>query len=108
MSNAKVNGMNENVIRRKAASGLLGVLAIFATHLCIAIVGSSIPQVAFASGGQCKWEGGPGTAAACKDEDCMEDGGNAMCEEPIAKPPTGIPESWTDGEGFAYGGCDMA
>jgi len=55
-----------------------------------------------ASGGQCRWEGGPGLDASCRTQDCPRDGGTAICTQvEIQKPTQG-----DNPEGYTYGMCD--
>lgn len=70
------------------------------------LLGMGVAAPAQASGGQCRWEGGPG-GGACDLEDCMEDGGKAMCTEPEVRPPGGN-DARADGEKFVYDACDVA
>lgn len=68
---------------------LLAALAAFAPH-------------SHASGGMCRWEGGPGTDVSCKAEDCPKDGGNAQCTQvQIKKPSAG-----KNPQGYVYDMCD--
>ena len=67
-----------------------------------------------ASNGQCKWEGGPGASGMpsdpygyCKAEDCVEDGGLALCSEPRLFPADGN-DSAADSEKWTYGICNWA
>jgi RHS repeat-associated protein len=48
----------------------------------------------------------PGTALAAP-EDCVEDGGLALCTAPIIAPPGSTPDSYVDAQKFSYGMCDV-
>jgi len=65
------------------------------------------PMPASASGGQCKWEGGPGspTYPSCRIQDCLEDGGVARCQDPDIVPPVPRSASEADGQHFTYTVC---
>jgi hypothetical protein len=46
--------------------------------------------------------------SACKVEDCVEDGGLAVCTEPEIRPPSNWTDENTDAEKFGYDMCDEA
>lgn len=74
------------------ALGCLILLAILA----------AFSHPASATGGLCKWEGGPGVAPACRSEDCPKDGGTAICTQvEIQQPRAG-----NNAEGYTYDMCD--
>jgi RHS repeat-associated protein len=71
-------------------------------------VGVLMPATAMSSGGQCKWEGGSGTSESCLNEDCLEDGGRAICTKPEIRPSAPGGDATSDGNKFSYGMCDVA
>ncbi len=81
-------------------------------HLFCVLLLWALSFNAFAHSGQCKWEGGPGATglssdpyAYCKIEDCVEDGGLAICTQPRIQPLNNDP-SLADGEGWTYSICN--
>ena len=86
------------------------VLALFGVSSAQADLVRQTPSGFFAAlpkaWGDCRWQGGLGTSASCKLEDCPEDGGMADCTEPVIGPPNGRPKSDGDADGFIYAMCD--
>src|SRR4051812_6590094 len=93
--------MNKTRMRRlvemAAMLAVLGMISMF--H----------PQVAYASGGQCKWEGGNGADPVtheprqCVVEDCKGNGGNAECNK-----GEGASSVSTGPDGWVYSACPEA
>ncbi len=81
-----------------------------AAYLLAMLAGAGVSPTAQASLGRCKWEGGPGypTHTSCQKEDCLGDGGLAMCAAPEIRPPLGRSDSQVDGQKFEYRMCDVA
>jgi RHS repeat-associated protein len=95
----------------KIFSRLLAINLPWAGYLLVvSMTGIGMPQVAVASNGQCRWEGGPGFPihSSCRREDCLGEGGLTMCTEPEFRPPIGSNDSQVDDEKFSYRMCDMA
>jgi hypothetical protein len=74
---------------------------------------------ALASGGVCKWEGGPGVslppsptltgyASFCAMEDCVGAGGYAKCTKPKKAPANSRTDAESDQEKWSYQMCDWA
>jgi RHS repeat-associated protein len=95
--------MNLKNFGKLGASGFVLGLMLNAAPV---LLGLGVSAPAQASGGQCRWEGGPG-GGACDLEDCLEDGGKAMCMEPEIRPPGGN-DAAADGQKFQYHACDVA
>jgi hypothetical protein len=97
-------------------------LAVFQRFMAIAAITLSMLGSAdtHASGGQCKWEGGPGAQplgsqlsdpyAYCRDEDCVTSNksGLAKCTQPLTAPATGVRPDQVDENKwqYAYGSFD--
>jgi hypothetical protein len=76
-------------------------------------------NLAYAAGGQCRWEGGLGAVfppnpnvsdprASCLKEDCAGNGGYAQCTEPKIVPANARTDAESDGEKWSYQMCDWA
>jgi len=86
----------------------VGVLSLPMTTALLWMSASLLaPASAFASGGQCRWEGGPGGTAECLDEDCVEEGGRALCSEPELQAPWPYKDADADAEKYVYRMCGM-
>jgi YD repeat-containing protein len=72
---------------------------------------------AFALGGQCKWEGGPGAIfppnpnvsdpnSYCLQEDCVGNRGYAQCTSGVIRPHPALTDADVDGQKWQYPLCD--
>lgn len=95
----KAPAFGTNVTLRRVVQSLAALVALSLLSLM-----NVTP--AHAANGQCRWEGGQGANAGydyCKAEDCLGEGGTAMCSDGVGAGPAGDgtgPDKWK------FGACE--
>jgi RHS repeat-associated protein len=93
------------------ATATVGALPTGAILTAVSMLFAAPAPEAYAANGQCRWEGGPGTAggyAYCAVEDCIGAGGLAQCSAGAPSPATPWTDAQVGSEKWAFHMCDEA